>query len=79
MGAVRKIVLAPLLAFCLAHALTGSSFGADKSLKPLAVRIGIVSKSVLDLPFWVARERGFFRDEGLEAEIVLMRSNRWIK
>jgi ABC-type nitrate/sulfonate/bicarbonate transport system substrate-binding protein len=29
----------------------------------------------LDLPFFVARDRGFFRDEGLEAEIVLMRSN----
>jgi ABC-type nitrate/sulfonate/bicarbonate transport system substrate-binding protein len=29
----------------------------------------------LDLPFWVARDRGFYRDEGLEAEIVFMRSN----
>jgi ABC-type nitrate/sulfonate/bicarbonate transport system substrate-binding protein len=39
------------------------------------VRIAVVSKSVLDLPFWVARERKFFFDEGLEVEIVFMRSN----
>jgi ABC-type nitrate/sulfonate/bicarbonate transport system substrate-binding protein len=71
MSVAKQISLALLLAFYL----SGVSFAAEKSLKPLAVRIGIVSKSTLDLPFWVARERGFFRDEGLDAEIVLMRSN----
>ncbi len=71
MSAARQILLALLVAFYL----TGVSFAAEKSPKPQAVRIGIVSKSTLDLPFWVARERGLFRDEGLDAEIVLMRSN----
>jgi NitT/TauT family transport system substrate-binding protein len=52
-----------------------SAFAADRSSKPIFVRIGIVSKSTLDLPFWVARDRGFFRDEGLEIEIIFMRSN----
>src|SRR5262249_56634860 len=52
-----------------------STFAAEKSNKPIPVRIAIVSKSILDLPFWVARDRGFYRDEGLEAEIVFMRSN----
>ncbi len=75
MGRVKKIISTLLLVFCLAHGLAAVSCGAEKSLKPLAVRIGIVSKSALDLPFWVARERGYFRDEGLDAEIVLMRSN----
>lgn len=26
------------------------------------------------MPFFVARERGFFREEGLEAEIILMKA-----
>jgi NitT/TauT family transport system substrate-binding protein len=49
--------------------------GAERATKRAPVRIAIVSKSTLDLPFWVARERGFFRDEGLDVEIVFMRSN----
>ena len=56
-------------------ASAGQVRAAERSAKPLPVRIAIVSKSTLDLPFWVAKERGFFRDEGLAPEIVLMRSN----
>ena len=37
--------------------------------------LGIVSRSTLDMPFYVARERKFFREEGLEPEIILMRAN----
>lgn len=59
----------------LVSASIKSALAAERSSKLVAARIGIVSKSSLDLPFWVARERGFFRDEGLEAEIVFMRSN----
>jgi NitT/TauT family transport system substrate-binding protein len=50
-------------------------FAAERSSKPTPVRIATVSRSTLDLPFFVARDRGFFREEGLEVEIILMRSN----
>lgn len=40
-----------------------------------AVRIAVVSRGTLDLPFWVAKERGFFRDEGIDAEIILFRAS----
>ena len=59
----------------LGLAPAGQVRAAERSANPLPVRIAIVSKSTLDLPFWVARERGFFRDEGLAPEVVLMRSN----
>jgi NitT/TauT family transport system substrate-binding protein len=75
MGQVQSIAIKLLLIFCLALGFAAVCCAAERSPKPLAVRIGIVSKSTLDLPFWVARERGFFRDEGLDAEIILMRSN----
>jgi ABC-type nitrate/sulfonate/bicarbonate transport system substrate-binding protein len=45
----------------------------------MPVRMGIVSRSTLDMPFYVARDRGFFREEGLEAEIVLIRANLTIQ
>ena len=48
---------------------------AERSAKLLPVRIGVVSRSTLDMPYYVARERGFFRDEGLDAEIILVRSS----
>jgi NitT/TauT family transport system substrate-binding protein len=48
---------------------------AERSSKPMPVRIGIVSRSTLDMPFFVARDRGFFREEGLDAELVLMRAS----
>jgi NitT/TauT family transport system substrate-binding protein len=50
-------------------------FAAEKPSKPTLLRIATVSRSTLDLPFFVARDRGFFREEGLEVEIILMRSN----
>jgi NitT/TauT family transport system substrate-binding protein len=42
--------------------------------KSLPVRIAVVSRGTLDLPFWVARERGYFRDEGIDAEIILFKA-----
>jgi NitT/TauT family transport system substrate-binding protein len=51
------------------------TFSAETPGKLIPVRLATVSKSTLDLPFFVARDRGFFRDEGLEIEIILMRSN----
>ncbi|HMA82358.1 MAG TPA: ABC transporter substrate-binding protein [Candidatus Binatia bacterium] len=52
-----------------------SSFAAERAARLMPVRIGTVSRSTLDMPFLVARDRGFFREEGLEPEIVLMRSS----
>jgi len=43
---------------------------ADKSAKLITVRIGYVSRSILDMPYMIARDRGLFREEGLEPELV---------
>jgi NitT/TauT family transport system substrate-binding protein len=47
---------------------------AEKSLTLAPVRIAYVSRSILDLPYMIARDRGFFREEGLEAEFVFMKA-----
>jgi NitT/TauT family transport system substrate-binding protein len=56
-------------------AATKIASSAEKPSKPIPARIAIVSRSTLDMPFFVARDRGFFREEGLEPEIILMRAS----
>ncbi len=43
---------------------------AEKSAKLAPLRIAYVSRSILDMPFIIARDRGFFREEGLEGELI---------
>jgi NitT/TauT family transport system substrate-binding protein len=47
---------------------------ADRSAKLAPVRIAYVSRSILDMPYMIARDRGFFREEGLEVEFIFMKA-----
>ena len=51
---------------------------AEKSAKFAAVRIGYVSRSILDMPFIIARDRGYFREEGLEPELIFIKAAQTI-
>jgi ABC-type nitrate/sulfonate/bicarbonate transport system substrate-binding protein len=51
---------------------------AEKSAKLTIVRIGYVSRSILDMPFIIARDRGYFREEGLEPELIFMKAAQTI-
>ena len=60
---------------CFALQATSDLWSAETGAKLAPVRLAVVSTSTLDLPFWVARERGFFREEGVDAEIILFRAS----
>jgi len=60
--------LAALLLLVTAPSL---AFGADRSMGK--IRIAVSSKSLGFLDTWAAKERGFFRKQGLDAEIIAMR------
>ena len=47
--------------------------GAAGERAPERVRIAVSSKSLGFLDTWAARERGFYRKYGLDAEIIAMR------
>jgi ABC-type nitrate/sulfonate/bicarbonate transport system substrate-binding protein len=47
---------------------------AEKSAKLATVRIGYVSRSILDMPYIIARDRGLFREEGLEPELIFIKA-----
>jgi hypothetical protein len=52
-------------------ALSAPSAAAERSLEK--VRIAVSSKSLGFLDTWAAKERGFYRKHGIEAEIIAMR------
>ena len=61
--------LVAVLIFC-----PGTLWSAEKSAKLSTFRIAYVSRSTLDMPFIIARDRGFFREEGLEPEFIFMKA-----
>jgi hypothetical protein len=55
----RSALLLYLVLPFFTFAALGVAFAAERSTKPAPVRMGIVSRSTLDMPFFVARDRGF--------------------
>jgi ABC-type nitrate/sulfonate/bicarbonate transport system substrate-binding protein len=49
-------------------------WAAERTARLTTFRIAYVSRSILDMPFMIARDRGFFREEGLEPEFVFMKA-----
>ena len=74
----REIRLVGLLLLVLLIATNQTVWAAEKSAKLATVRIGYVSRSILDMPYIIARDRGFFREEGLEPELIFMKAAQTI-
>ena len=72
----RKAHLAILSVLLLAFfpIPSDTAIAAEKTGKLPPVRIAYVSRSILDMPYMIARDRGFFREEGLEVEFVFMKA-----
>ncbi len=72
----RKMRLGELLLLVLLVAAATSQFvwAAEKAGKLATVRIGYVSRSILDMPYIIARDRGLFREEGLEPELIFIKA-----
>ena len=69
MSKMRRIVILLLASLTFIPAVKRSAVSADRPARLAPLRIAVVSRSTLDMPFFVARERGFFREEGVGAEI----------
>jgi ABC-type nitrate/sulfonate/bicarbonate transport system substrate-binding protein len=74
MGGVIRIAIFLLVFLPSIQLMTISAFCADASGNLTSLRIGIASRSPNPMPYYVALDRGFFRDEGLEPQIVLMKA-----
>jgi NitT/TauT family transport system substrate-binding protein len=74
MGKIIETALWIVLLSALSISSTPTAWSAEKSPKLAPVRIAVVSRSTLDMPFFIAREKGLFREEGLEVELIFMKA-----
>lgn len=74
MTTIRPLPILVFVFLSLLSAVAPDAFTAERLGKSTLLRIGIASRSPLDMPYFVAQQRGFFRDEGLETEIILMKA-----
>ena len=70
------LLLVSLLLCCAAAPL---AFSAEGSQKRTLVRMGLAARSTTSMPFFVAKERGFFREEGLDVELIVMQALQTIQ
>jgi NitT/TauT family transport system substrate-binding protein len=68
-----------LLTLVLLPCLTADAFSASGSSGLTRVRMGLAARSTTSMPFFVAQERGFFREEGLEVELIVMQAIQTIQ
>jgi NitT/TauT family transport system substrate-binding protein len=79
MSLTARIAIFFLVSFGLCHFMAADALSADSPDKLTRVRIGLAARSTTSMPFFVARERGFFREESLEVELIVMQAIQTIQ
>jgi len=74
----HKLDVGGLFLIVLLIAMSQTVWAAEKSARLPPVRIGYVSRSILDMPYIIARDRGLFREEGLEPELIFIKAAQTI-
>jgi NitT/TauT family transport system substrate-binding protein len=59
--------------------ISKNATAADGSEKLTRVRMGLAARSTTSMPYFVAKERGFFREEGLDVELIVMQAIQTIQ
>jgi NitT/TauT family transport system substrate-binding protein len=76
---MRQIAVLVLIAISVLSSTLNVAFSADGTEKLTRIRMGLAARSTTSMPFFVARERGFFREEGLEVELIVMQAIQTIQ
>ncbi|MGZ9262705.1 MAG: ABC transporter substrate-binding protein [Candidatus Binatia bacterium] len=59
--------------------MANAALSADGTEKLTRIRMGLAARSTTSMPFFVAKERGFFREEGLDVELIVMQAIQTIQ
>jgi ABC-type nitrate/sulfonate/bicarbonate transport system substrate-binding protein len=78
MRIVRRFAVL-MIALGLACSRAGTVSSAESSANLTRVRMGLAARSTTSMPFFVAKERGFFREEGLDVELIVMQAIQTIQ
>jgi len=76
---IGKFGIAALIACILCLSAAPTSFAAESGDKLTRIRMGLAARSTTSMPFFVAKERGFFREEGLDVELIVMQAIQTIQ
>ena len=74
MTAIKILAIVPLVAVLLGSESAGQQAPLQIPAKTEKVKIAYPSRGITVLPLRIAQVKGFFRDEGLESEIIQMRA-----
>ncbi|MGB7951073.1 MAG: ABC transporter substrate-binding protein [Candidatus Binatia bacterium] len=75
----RQMAALFMISIVVLLANTESAFSAEGSDRLTRVRMGLAARSTTSMPFFVAKERGFFREEGLDVELIVMQAIQTIQ
>ena len=76
---LNRLALLFLLILFLLSYTTDNALSAEGSVTRTRIRMGLAARSTTSMPFFVAQERGFFREEGLEVELIVMQAIQTIQ
>lgn len=79
MNLVKRAPILLVILSLLCFLAVKPAFSADSSGKLTLVRMGLAARSTTTMPYFVAKERGFFREEGLEVELIIMQAIQTIQ
>jgi len=79
MNLVKRAPILLVILSSLCFLAVKPAFSADSSGKLTLVRMGLAARSTTTMPYFVAKERGFFREEGLEVELIIMQAIQTIQ
>lgn len=79
MSMSRRFAIFFFVSFTLLPAVTETAFAAEGPGKLTRVRMALAARSTTSMPFFVAKERGFFREEGLDVELIVMQAIQTIQ
>lgn len=79
MTKAMRVAAAIILAGGLALFSPSNLFSADGAGHLTRVRMGLAARSTTSMPYFVAKERGFFREEGLDVELIVMQAIQTIQ
>jgi NitT/TauT family transport system substrate-binding protein len=77
---MRTLLAVAAMVLFFAHlSIANDAFAAEPAEKLTKVRMGLAARSTTSMPFFVAKERGFFREEGLDVELIVMQAIQTIQ
>lgn len=68
---MKKIIVIILLIFCIFCALIGYFYNTKDNKNLKTIKVAEVTHSIFYTPWYVAIEKGYFEEEGLEIDLVL--------